>query len=118
MYRIGLAAAAMGALLVLAQPAAAQQNQGGIGGALDQLNRAVNPNSYEEQRRTEERRVRESDRRYEGSSGDRRADAGEYDRYSDRDLRERYDRLMDEQRQIQRERRAMEDEMGRRGIRR
>lgn len=115
MRRIGPAAVALGALLTLAQPAAAQQNQNnGWSGALDQLNRAINPNSQPEERRNEGDRGR----RYEGSSNDRSAAAGEYEGYSDRDLRDRYDRVVDEQRQIQRERRAMEDEMSRRGLRR
>lgn len=119
MDRIGLVAVALGAMMALAQPAAAQQNQNnGWGGALDQLNRAVNPNSYPEDRPEDRRTDTDRSRRYEGSSTDRRADGGDFEGYSDRELRDRYDRLIDEQRQTQRQRRAMEDEMSRRGIRR
>lgn len=119
MRRIGLVAVALGAMMALAQPAAAQQNQNnGWGGALDQLNRAVNPNSYPEDRPEDRRTDNDRSRRSEGSSTDRRADGGDYEGYSDRDLRDRYDHLIDEQRRTQRERRAMEDEMSRRGIRR
>ncbi|MCW2243417.1 hypothetical protein [Azospirillum canadense] len=118
-----VAALAFGSLLALSpvvSPAAqAQQSQGqGWGGALDTLNRAVNPNNYPaDQDRDRDRQVRE-DRRYEGSSTDDRRGRSEYSRYSDRDLQDRYERIVDEQRQMQRERRSMEEEMNRRGIRR
>lgn len=113
------AALAFGSLLalspVLSPAALAQQNQGqGWSGALDTLNRAVNPNSNSEDR---DRQMRD-DRRYEGSSADDRRGRSEYGRYSDRDLQDRHDRIVDEQRQMQRERRGIEDEMARRGIRR
>lgn len=119
---------AAAAVLALSSPALAQsgqsqngQSQGGWGGALDQLNRAVNPNAYPQDRdgRTGDERdlnrdVNRDGRRYEGSSGDRRGNA--YSDYSDRDLRNRYDRLGEEQRQLRQNRRAIEDEMDRRGI--
>lgn len=111
MRKIVLATAA---LLALSGPALAQSNNNGWGGTLDQLNRAVNPNAYENQNND---RTDRGDRRYEGSSGESRSD-GPYRRYSDRDLRDQYDRLVDEQRQAQRDRRAMEAELDRRGIRR
>lgn len=123
-----LAAAAVGSFLLLSPAAQAQQNQGqggGWGGALDQLNRAVNPNTYENEQRArdEERYERDRqnarDRRLEGSSSrDAGRDGGrsEYGRLSDSDLRDRFGRLSDEQRQLQRERRAIEEEMDRRGL--
>ncbi len=114
---------AFGSLLalspVVSPTAMAQQSQGqGWSGALDTLNRAVNPNSSSDERdRDRDRQVRD-DRRYEGSSTDDRRGRSEYSRYSDRDLQDRYERIVDEQRQMQRERRSIEDEMNRRGIRR
>ncbi len=122
MRGMGFAILAAGALLALPPAALAQQNQGqGWGGALDQLNRAVNPNANPDDRSRDDRsgddRSR-GDRRYEGSSDGERRGSGDYAGYSDRDLRDRYDRTADEQRRIQRERRAMEDEMERRGMRR
>ena len=115
-----LAAMAFGSVLALSPAAMAQQNQGqGWGGALDTLNRAVNPNAQQPQddRYERDRQVRD-DRRYEGSSRDERRGGSEYSRYSDRDLQDQYERVADEQRQMQRERRAIEDEMARRGMRR
>ncbi|MBY6263179.1 hypothetical protein EI613_14835 [Azospirillum sp. 412522] len=108
---------AAAAVLALSSPALAQtgQSQNGWGGALDQLNRAVNPNSYPQDRNDRAAQDRD-DRRYEGSSGNRRGNA--YSDYSDRDLRSQYDRLGEEQRQIRQNRRAIEDEMERRGINR
>lgn len=123
MLKMGIAAVALGSLIALSPAAQAQQNQGGWGGALDTLNRAVNPDAQRDDRTNRDdnwdrdRQVRE-DRRYEGSSGDSRRGGGEYGRYSDRDLRDRYDRIVDEQRSMQRERRDIEEEMSRRGIRR
>ncbi|KAA0594090.1 hypothetical protein J2848_004273 [Azospirillum lipoferum] len=116
-----LAAAAVLALSspALAQTAQSQNGQGGWGGALDQLNRAVNPNAYPQDRNdraAEDRDLNRDGRRYEGSSGNRRNSA--YSDYSDRDLRSQYDRLGEEQRQIRQNRRAIEDEMDRRGINR
>jgi len=127
-----MAAAAVGTFLLLGLPlspaAQAQQNQGqggGWGGALDQLNRAVNPNTYEnEQRAREEERLDRDrqntrERRLEGSSSrdtDRSSGRSEYSRWSDNDLRDQFGRVSDEQRQLQRERRAIEEEMDRRGI--
>ena len=119
----GLVAVVVGSLLLLAPAASAQQDQGpGWRGAIDQLNRAVNPDAQ-----PDDRDRRDRDRRYEGSSGDtigrndgNRDDArsSAFRRHSDADLRDRWERLADEQRQLQRERRALEDEMERRGLRR
>lgn len=119
---------AAAAVLALSSPTLAQtgqsqngQSQGGWTGALDQLNRTVNPDSYSQDRsgrsgdeRDMNRDVNRDNRRYEGSSGNRRGNA--YGDYSDRDLRSRYDRLGEEQREIRQNRRAIEDEMDRRGI--
>lgn len=119
---------AAAAVLALSSPALAQtgqsqngQSQNGWGGALDQLNRAVNPNAYPQDRDRNDRAADDRDlnrdgRRSEGSSGSRRNSA--YSDYSDRDLRSQYDRLGEEQRQIRQNRRAIEDEMERRGINR
>ncbi|HYD70422.1 hypothetical protein [Azospirillum sp.] len=125
-----MAASAVGTFLLLSLPlspaAQAQQNQGqggGWGGALDQLNRAVNPNNYENEQRARDAERYERERRMEGSSSrDAGRDTGresgrsEYSRWSDNDLRDQFGRVSDEQRQLQRERRAIEDEMDRRGI--
>ncbi|CAO3359336.1 hypothetical protein [Azospirillum melinis] len=125
MRTVILAAAAVLALSspALAQSGQSQNGQGGWGGALDQLNRAVNPNAYPQDRdgraaddRDANRDVNRDNRRYEGSSGNRRGNA--YSDYSDRDLRSQYDRLGEEQRQLRQNRRAIEDEMERRGINR
>lgn len=118
MRRIILAAVAV---LAVSSPVLAQtgQSQNGWGGALDQLNRAVNPNAYPQDRNdraADDRDLNRDGRRYEGSSGNRRGNA--YSDYSDRDLRSQYDRLGEEQRQIRQNRRAIEDEMERRGINR
>lgn len=122
MRTIILAAAAV---LAVSSPALAQtgqsqngQSQNGWGGALDQLNRTVNPNAYPQDRNDragDDRNVNRDDRRYEGSSGNRRGNNA-YSDYSDRDLRNQYERLSEEQRQIRQNRRAIEDEMDRRGI--
>ena len=126
MRTLNLAAAVAGTMLLLAPAAVAQQqDQGGWRGTLDQLNRAVNPDTQDR----DERRAREMerdrngqydnrDRRMEGSSGRSDRASSELRRYSDEDIRDRWSRLSDEQRQLQRERRALEDEMDRRGIRR
>lgn len=116
MRRIALAAAG---LLALSSPVLAQaQNNNGLGGALDQLNRAVNPDAYPADRDANRDGNRDA-RRYEGTSDESRtANAGPYRRSSDRDLRDQYDRMIAEQRQMQRDRRAMEEEMDRRGLRR
>ncbi|PWC83047.1 hypothetical protein TSH100_21875 [Azospirillum sp. TSH100] len=118
MRRIILAAVAV---LAVSSPVLAQtgQSQNVWGGALDQLNRAVNPNAYPQDRNdraADDRDLNRDGRRYEGSSGNRRGNA--YSDYSDRDLRSQYDRLGEEQRQIRQNRRAIEDEMERRGINR
>ena len=114
---------AAAAVLALSSPALAQsgQSQNGWGGALDQLNRAVNPNAYPQDRagragdeRAMHRDLNRAGRRDQGSSGNRRGNA--YSDYSDRDLRNQYERLSEEQRQIRQNRRAIEDEMDRRGI--
>lgn len=101
---------AVGAALVLASPLAlGQQDRGGVGGALDQLNRTVNPQQDQDQRRSRDQ------------SGSSRADdrsTQNYSRYSDQDLRDQANRLEDESRQLDRERRAVDDEMDRRRIRR
>ncbi|MBP2299321.1 hypothetical protein [Azospirillum picis] len=112
---------AAAAALALSSPMVAnaqtgQSQNNGWGGALDQLNRAVNPNSYPQDRTAEDRNVNRDGRRYEGSSGNTRRSA--YSDYSDRDLRSQYDRLGEEQRQIRQDRRAIEDEMERRGLNR
>ncbi|PWC34030.1 hypothetical protein [Azospirillum sp. TSO35-2] len=113
------------AFLALSSPVLAQSQGGGQGsgwgGALDQLNRAVNPNNYPDDRTgTQTGRARDDrsrdDRRYEGSSASGRGNA--YSDYSDRDLRNQYDRLADEQRRVRQDRQAVEDEMERRGLRR
>lgn len=125
MRTVILAAAAVLALSspALAQSGQSQNGQSGWGGALDQLNRAVNPNAYPQDRdgraadeRDVNRDANRDGRRTEGSSGNRRGNA--YSDYSDRDLRSQYDRLGEEQRQLRQNRRAIEDEMERRGINR
>lgn len=99
---------AVGAALVLASPVSfGQQDRGGSGGALDQLNRAINP------QQDQDRRARDRS----GSTGDERSTQN-YGRYSDQDLRDQSYRLEDEARRIERERRAVDDEMDRRRIRR
>ncbi|WP_207458364.1 hypothetical protein [Azospirillum sp. SYSU D00513] len=125
MNRLRLATAAVAAMLAVSPAALAQQqNQGGgWSGTLDQLNRAVNPNSYEGQQQREQI---ERDRRNSGASGydDSARSSGSsgnrggsrFDRYSDRELQDQYDRVADEQRRVQRERRDLEDEMSRRGL--
>jgi hypothetical protein len=101
---------AIGAALVLAPPVAlGQQDRGGVGGALDQLNRTINPQQDQDQRRARDQ------------SGASRVDdrsAQNYGRYSDQELRDQSYRLEDEARRIERERRAVDDEMDRRRIRR
>lgn len=103
MRSFGFFALALGAALGLASPAAmAQQDRGGgVGGAIDTLNRAINP---------------DQGRRDMSGSSDR--DTSRYGRYSDQDLRDESSRLDDQSRQIERERRAVDDEMRRRGMRR
>jgi hypothetical protein len=125
MRALSLAVATVGSILVLSPPVATaqQQNQGGgLGGALDTLNRAVNPDQDRDQRRAREDERAQRDRQYDRdqtSGRDRRSSqAPSYSRYSDQDLRDEAARLQDEERQIQRERRAVEDEMSRRGVRR
>ncbi len=126
MRTLSLAAAVAGSLLLLAPAAMAQQQDQGWRGTLDQLNRTVNPDTQ----RRDDSRDRDSyddqydrrDRRMEGSSGSSsgRSDraSSELRRYSDEDIRDRWSRLSDEQRQLQRDRRALEEEMDRRGMRR
>jgi len=133
MRTLSLTAALAGSLLLLAPAAMAQQqDQGGWRGTIDQLNRTVNPDTQRDDRRAREvdrnrdgridERTDGRDRRMEGSSGSSsgRNDraSSELRRYSDEDIRDRFSRLGDEQRQLQRERRALEDEMERRGMRR
>jgi hypothetical protein len=96
---------ALGSFLVLSPAASAQQSQGG-GGALDTLNRAINPDRGRDDRGTSGSSVR-----------DDRSEPN-YSRYSDQDLRAEQDRLADQSRQIQREQRDLQDELDRRRGRR
>ncbi len=99
----------IGAALALAPSVSfGQQDRGGIGGAVDQLNRAISPEQDQNQRRARDR----------SRSGADDRSTQNYSRYSDEDLRDRADRLEDESRQIERERRAVDDELDRRRIRR
>jgi hypothetical protein len=129
MRTLSLAAAVAGSLLLLVPGASAQQQQDqGWRGTLDQLNRTVNPDSAQDERRAREMERDRSGqyddrgdsrgRRMEGSSGRGDRASSELRRYSDEDIRDRWSRLSDEQRQLQSERRALEDEMNRRGMRR
>jgi hypothetical protein len=111
MRALKLAMVAVGAVLVFAPVAGAQQSQGGgVGGTLDRLNRAINPDSNSDQPRARE------DNRNSSTRNDRRG--SDYRDYTDKQLRNESARLDDQERQIQRERRAIEDEMDNRGIRR
>jgi len=124
MRMLSLATAVAGSILLLVPSAMAQQDQGGWRGTLDQLNRTVNPDTQQRGDRDGryDERTDSRDQRYEGSSGGAsgRSDRAspEFRRYSDEEIRDRLGRVNDEQRQLQRERRALEDEMGRRGMRR
>ncbi len=126
MRTLSLAAAVAGSLLLLAPAAMAQQQDQGWRGTLDQLNRTVNPDSQQRDdsrdRGSYDDQYDRRDRRMEGSSGSSsgRSDraSSELRRYSDEDIRDRWSRLSDEQRQLQRDRRALEEEMDRRGMRR
>ncbi len=116
-----LAAIMLGCVLVLSPTAMAQQNQGGgLGDTIDRLNRAIIPdtNPTDQRPREDDRYQREQrserESRDSAARNDRRGSS--YQRYSDRDLREEYSRLDDEERQLRQERRALEDEMDRRGI--
>jgi hypothetical protein len=101
---------AVGAALVLAPTVSlGQQDRGGVGGALDQLNRTVNPQQDQDQRRSRDQ---------SGSSRTDDRSTQNYSRYSDQDLRDQANRLENESRQLDRERRAVDDEMDRRRIRR
>jgi hypothetical protein len=109
MHASHLLGMAVGAALILAPPVLGQQDRGGVGGALDQLNRTINPQQDQDQRRARDQ------------SGASRADdrsAQNYGRFSDQELRDQSYRLEDESRRIERERRAVDDEMDRRRIRR
>ena len=130
MRTLSLAAAVAGSLFLLVPAASAQQQQDqGWRGTLDQLNRTVNPDTQpRDERRTRELErdrsgqyddpVDSRGRRMEGSSGRGGRASSELRGYSDEDIRDRWSRLSDEQRQLQSERRALEDEMNRRGMRR
>ena len=129
MRALNRAAVAVGSLLLLSPVARAQQpNQGGLGGALDTLNRAVNPESQRDERRTreDERSRRDSPatrdpRQERGVSGSSARDdraAPSYRQFSDQDLRDEAARLQDEERQIRHERQAVDDELERRRARR
>ena len=130
MRMTGLAILAVGTVLVLPPATAAlaqqsQSNQGGLGGALDTLNRAVNPDQNRDTRspRQDSQYGRDQQQQYDrdsqysrGTSGsstrsDRAGGSQSYSRYSDQDLRDEYSRLT-------RDQRAVEDEMSRRGLRR
>ena len=145
MRAASLAILTLGSVLALSPVTAGaqQQNQGGgLGGAIDQLNRAINPDRERDDR---DRRAREDERyrrdpqggrdqSYYRDSRDRRSERGaagsstydgdrsgssasedrrspSYQRYSDQDLR-------DEAARLQREQRAVQDEMQRRGLQR
>jgi hypothetical protein len=114
MRSLKLAVVAVGAVLVFSPVAWAQQKQGdqggGVGDPIDRLNRAINPDSNQNQARARE------DNRSSSTRNDRRG--SDYRHYSDRELRNESARLDDQERQIQRERQAIEDEMDRRGVRR
>jgi hypothetical protein len=120
MRNFSLAALAVGSILALAPAAMAQQDQGGFGGAIDQLNRTLNPDAERDRdnqrSRDEDRSQRDRDSRDSTARNDR--GSSRYERLSDRDLRDEYSRLDDEQRQVERNLRTVEDEMERRGIRR
>jgi hypothetical protein len=110
MRALKLTMVAVGALLVFSPIAGAQQNQdGGVGDTLDRLNQAINPDSNRDQPRARE------DNRSSSTRSDRRG--SEYQDYTDKQLRNESAELDDQERRIQRERRAIEDEMDRRGIR-
>jgi hypothetical protein len=95
---------ALGSFLILSPAASAQQSQGG--GALDTLNRAINPDRGRDDRGTS------------GSSASDDRSGPNYSRYSDQDLRAEQDRLADQSRRIQRDQRALQDELDRRRGRR
>jgi hypothetical protein len=111
MRAIALAIWTAGSILALSPSAGAQQrNDGGVGGAIDTLNRAVNP---DRDRDTPSRGGQyDGDRPVSGSSrSDDRRGAGDYRSYSDQELRAEAARLQDEQR-------AINDELRRRDGRR
>jgi hypothetical protein len=98
---------ALGSFLILSPAANAQQSQGGQGGgALDTLNRAINPDRGRDDRGTS------------GSSARDDRSGSNYSRYSDQDLRAEQDRLANQSRQIQRDQRDLQDELDRRRGRR
>jgi hypothetical protein len=98
-----LVAVAVGSTL-LTMPGAKAQD--GIGGAVDRLDRAVNPDTP---------RTRDDDRYRSGSS----SQAGtNYQRYDDQDLRREADRLRAQEQQIRLDEKSVTDEMDRRGLRR
>lgn len=101
MYKLA-AILTMSIVALTAPGMALGQERGGIGGALDQLNRTVNP----------------SQDRSRESSGSSRDERGAYSRYSDQELREQSYRLEDEARRIERERRDIDGELDRRRVRR
>lgn len=108
-----IASAVLAVLLAAAPDAFGQQDRGGLGGALDTLNRTVNPNQDQDRRARDDARDGRDQR---SGSADRAS--GDYRRLSDRDLRDEASRLDSEAREIERDRRAVEDEMSRRGMRR
>ena len=111
MHALKLTVVTVGAVLVFSPVAGAQQNQGGgVGDTLDKLNRAINPDTNRDQPRARE------DNRSSSTRNDHRG--SDYRDYSDKQLRNEAAKLDDQERQLQRERRAIEDEMDDRGIRR
>lgn len=107
-----VAAGAMMAATTTTGALAQDSNQGGWRGTVDQLNRTINPDSYPDKTGID---ANES-RRNEGSTTGRSGGNSQYSRWSDRDLRDEHSRVEREARDLGRERRAIEDEMDRRGL--
>ncbi|HZH28434.1 MAG TPA: hypothetical protein VEY95_14775 [Azospirillaceae bacterium] len=101
--------AALAGAVLLSMPAWAQQDQGGVRGAIDQLNRTVNPNSSQDTRSQ-----RPDDTRRSGEVGQRR----DYRRFSDRDLQDEYENNRRNLNAMANEQREIEEEMRSRGMRR
>jgi len=101
--------AALAGAVLLSVPAWAQQEQGGVRGAIDQLNRAVNPNNAQDTRRQQP-----DDTRRSGQVGQRR----DYRQFSDRELQDEYENNRRNLNAVSNDQRDIEDEMRRRGMRR
>lgn len=105
------------ALAIGAAAPALAQSQNNNNGILDGLNRALGNDS---QRPTESDRRARDDRTYD--QRDERPASGSSSqglrRLSDQELRDQYRRVRQDQQEIDRERTAIEDELGRRDIRR